>query len=110
MGANNLIRGNIKRSVYDSTMLIALTLNNSIEDLRRLKPAKKLEDFTYEDGEMAAVFNDRARNVHFAGISVSRIGKRFQLALFNTSKTGIGFTERKSSVLLSHISEIYFTN
>ncbi|XP_072037337.1 gamma-aminobutyric acid type B receptor subunit 2-like [Amphiura filiformis] len=50
-------------------MLIALALNQSIDDLRHLNRPRNLEDFNYEDEEMTRIFNYNVRHVEFTGIS-----------------------------------------
>ena len=69
----NILRKNAKRQYYDSILLMALALNNSIHDLRNLSPPRRLEDFTYEDDEMTEIFNQNIRHMDFVGVSVSKM-------------------------------------
>ena len=69
--AYDIISMNIKRIYYDGIMLMALALNQSIEDLKHLIPPKRLEDFSYQDTKMVEVFNENVRHMEFTGISVS---------------------------------------
>ncbi len=67
----DLLNQNSNRIYYDSIMLFALALNRSIEELQKLKPPRKLEDFTYNDVEFTDVLNKSIRNVEeFQGLSV----------------------------------------
>ncbi|XP_072037397.1 gamma-aminobutyric acid type B receptor subunit 2-like [Amphiura filiformis] len=67
--AYDIIPLNIKRIYYDGIMLMALALNKSIEDLQRLSPPRRLEDFKYQDTDMVEVFNKNVRHAEFTGIS-----------------------------------------
>ncbi|XP_022088698.1 uncharacterized protein LOC110978204 [Acanthaster planci] len=49
-------------------MTIALALNASIDDLQRLQPPRRLEDFRYSDAEMARVILKSADNIKFIGL------------------------------------------
>ncbi|XP_072037336.1 gamma-aminobutyric acid type B receptor subunit 2-like [Amphiura filiformis] len=62
---------NRDRTLYDSIILIAMALNQSIDDLRQLTPPRNLEDFNYKDEEMREIFNYNVRHVEFTGTSVS---------------------------------------
>ena len=55
---------------YDTMIYIALLLNASISELGDLKPAKKLEDFTYEDRDMPRVLLNSRTKVSFFGSTV----------------------------------------
>ncbi len=71
VGILDILTQNMNRIYYDSIMLIALALNRSIEDLQKLKPPRKLEDFTYNDVEFTEVLNSNVRHVEeFQGLSV----------------------------------------
>ena len=69
--AYDVIGTNAKRIYYDAMMLMAMALNASIEDLKLLKPSKKLEDFHYSADDIVKVFNYNIRHAEFTGISVS---------------------------------------
>ena len=70
-GMLDLLNQNSNRIYYDSIMLFALALNRSIEDLQKLRPPRKLEDFTYNDVEFTEVLNSNVRHVEeFQGLSV----------------------------------------
>ena len=59
-------------------VLMTLALNKSIGDLKDLQPPRRLEDFTYDDDDMAEIFNYNVRHADFIGISVSsKYGKIF---------------------------------
>ncbi len=56
---------------------VALMLNQSVEILKTKDTeenrTKRLEDFNYNDEEMAFMFLDLLKDIHFEGISVSFI-------------------------------------
>ena len=56
--------------VYDAVWTIALALNSSISILEK-RGLGKLENFTYENVEIADVFTEAVANVSFQGITVS---------------------------------------
>ena len=56
--------------VYDAVWTIALALNSSISILEE-RGLGRLEDFTYENVEIADVFTEAVANVLFQGVSVS---------------------------------------
>ena len=56
--------------VYDAVWTIALALNSSISILKE-RGLGRLEDFTYENVEIAEVFTEAVANVLFQGITVS---------------------------------------
>ena len=56
--------------MYDATWTIALALNSSIAILKE-RGLGRLEDFTYENVEIAEVFTEAVANVSFQGITVS---------------------------------------
>ena len=56
--------------VYDAAWTIALALNSSISVLEK-RGLGKLENFTYENVEIADVFTEAVGNVSFQGITVS---------------------------------------
>ena len=55
---------------YDSTWALALVLNQTVEELKtkvfRDGSMRRLEDFTYEDEEMALLFYERSENDCFS--------------------------------------------
>ena len=55
--------------VYDAVWTIALALNSSISILEE-RGLGRLEDFTYENVEIADVFTEVVLNTTFQGISV----------------------------------------
>ena len=55
--------------VYDAAWTIALALNSSISILEE-RGLGRLEDFTYENVEIADVFTQAVLNTTFQGISV----------------------------------------
>lgn len=63
---------------YDATWAIALVLNNSAQRLR--EKGKSLENFTYEDKEMADAFEETFYNTSFLGVtgqvSFTKYGER----------------------------------
>ena len=56
--------------VYDAAWTIALALNSSISILEE-RGLGRLEDFTYENVEIAEVFTEAVASVSFQGITVS---------------------------------------
>lgn len=58
---------------YDAVYAIALALNKSETDL--MKYNKTLQDFTYDDVQMAQIIRTNMQNLLFDGISVSFIHK-----------------------------------
>ena len=64
---------------YDAAWSIALLLNKTSEVLNDKVfsngEKRRLEEFTYEDAEMAAMFFDLFEDVKFDGLTVSRIWK-----------------------------------
>ncbi|XP_038064481.1 gamma-aminobutyric acid type B receptor subunit 2-like [Patiria miniata] len=60
---------NIIPLTHDGIISVALALNSSIADLRRLEHHRRLEDFSYSDTEMAGVILSHADNMEFLGLS-----------------------------------------
>ena len=58
---------------YDAVYAIALALNKSETDL--MMHNKTLQDFTYNDVQMAQIFRANMQNLLFEGITVSFIQK-----------------------------------
>ena len=56
---------------YDCLFTIALSLNASIVDLQQLKPPRGLDEFSYEDKEMARVLLNNTYKTEFVGLTVS---------------------------------------
>ncbi|XP_033643371.1 gamma-aminobutyric acid type B receptor subunit 2-like [Asterias rubens] len=54
---------------YDQIITIALALNASIEPLAKMDPPKRLEDFSYDNAQMAGVFREKAASVDFVGLT-----------------------------------------
>ncbi len=61
--------------VYDTVWTIALALNRTNEILKSSRVSdgrmRRLEDFTYDDKEMANIMLDSLANVSFFGVSVN---------------------------------------
>ncbi len=59
---------------YDATWAVALMLNRSVDILKTKRFAdgntRRLEDFTYDDNEMALMFLDLFKDTDFPGVSV----------------------------------------
>ena len=53
---------------YDNLITMALTLNKSIHQLQQLR--RTLDQFTYDDAEMARVFVENAGKTDFVGLTV----------------------------------------
>lgn len=56
--------------VFDSVWTIALTLNNSIHQIKTTLN-KSLTDFTYKDSSMVQILKKRLENLKFQGITVN---------------------------------------
>ena len=65
---------------YDATWAVALMLNKSVERLKTERFSdnrlRRLEDFTYDDHEMALMFLDSFKDMTFEGVSVGCFDKR----------------------------------
>ncbi len=59
---------------YDAAWAIALMLNTSADILKQTNRSdgrqRRLEDFTYDDFEMAKLFFEQLGNTEFVGVSV----------------------------------------
>ena len=62
---------------YDAVWALALMLNRSVERLETTPfddgKKRKLEDFTYEDGNMTAIFLNLLNDTDFIGLTVCEI-------------------------------------
>ena len=72
---NNLYTWNARGPyAYDAMWAIGLTLNKSVEMLKTKTLSdvrtRRLEDFTYDDSDMANMFLDILKDIRFDGISV----------------------------------------
>ncbi|XP_033118032.1 gamma-aminobutyric acid type B receptor subunit 2-like isoform X2 [Anneissia japonica] len=55
---------------YDAFMTMALTLNASIQPLQEMMPTKRLEDFTYDNGQdILSIFQEEIKKLNFYGIT-----------------------------------------
>ncbi|XP_038057706.1 gamma-aminobutyric acid type B receptor subunit 2-like [Patiria miniata] len=54
---------------YDCLFTIALALNGSIADLKQLTPPRGLDEFSYGDKDMAAVFLKNTLETNFVGLT-----------------------------------------
>ena len=55
---------------YDAAWAIALMLNQTAQTLSE-NTTRRLEDFNYDDSEMAQMFFDTLNNTNFIGVTVS---------------------------------------
>ena len=70
-------QGRYSGFAYDAMLAMSLALNSSIEVLAARN--KSLENFTYEDQEMAQILKEAMFNVSFLGLSVGGRGVAFFL-------------------------------
>ena len=68
---------------FDSVWMIALTLNNSIQQIHT-ELNRSLEDFNYKDSDMAQILKKTLENLEFQGITVFFIFSYLKYLIFTS--------------------------